>query len=64
MQKIYTIAADLSAQGHTLLARDNKRIMPTKTIKPADFARRVTFDGSVMYVDGQPANGWTVCVKG
>jgi len=30
MNRIYTIAADLSAQGHTLLARDNKRIMPTK----------------------------------
>lgn len=63
MQKIYTFAAEQSAQGRTILARDGKRVMPTKTIKPSDFARRVTFDGDMMYVDGQPAKGWTVCVK-
>jgi len=63
MQRIYTIASDLSAQGHVILAYNRRVNMPTKHIKPVDFARRVVYSDGMMYVDGQPAKGWTVCKK-
>ncbi len=63
MTHIYQFAKEQSTQGRVILARDPKKVMPTKTIRPVDFDRRVMLENGKMWIDGEAVESWVICVR-